>query len=781
MIKVKKRIFMAFTAVIAISVISMVTSMLGYTVISGAVNSIDQNKAREDIIRSVKDSILREQQLISQSIINYDISSADEMERLNASVADKLDELKRQAPQLKEKDNRDIGLIFKLSAEYYSLYKGISDSVKQQSSPRLSSILGEASENARNTLNLQQQLKDSVNYKLNKRIENAVSDVEKSIKALTPGSAEAGEVMSLAASLKEKAVIIAQHPAQAGSEDMTAGNTGTDEDIKSGLDLIEQKVSSLKKGSEEARLSMEGIDISSIRNEMDIYSDINRLIYWTQRKYYCMCEGVALPEKGFDGYKEAAAKADQYAGILSTVPGGKEKSILESVIAASESMDKSMGSIEKEIKRLDYERITEQYNQSEDILARYKEGIARLEKSFAEYLADDVEKSRDIKTKIIAALAAVTFLSLCAGMAFAFMLSKSIINPIRSMTSLLDRAEKGDLTVRAQVTGSDEIGQLGQKVNSVLDGQQKIIGQVITTNREIGTLKDRMREIFDTGRDNAAKISEGLKNVLTGSEARSAASSEGLTGHRAEALRSEGVSQAVTRIMDDGRKAIEAAFTGEKEVLEAQAVIKGATDTVSEAAVTIGALEESSEKIGSITNTITEIAARTNLLALNAAIEAARAGQQGKGFTVLAEEIRKLSDGSNRAAGEIKAQIGEIQNRILSAVKGVNQGAQGVGEGAARIDKVKGSISEIIDSIRVVVESVKNTAEQSERQRQSAQQLAEIVDGVARSAGETAATGRNISESLEHHTRLMSEMEALSGQLDEVSKKLNGTLGQFKM
>ncbi len=781
MIKVKKRIFMAFAAVIAISVISMAISMLGYTVISRAVNSIDQNKARQDVIRSVKDSILREQQLISQSIINYDISSADEMAQLNDSVADNLDELKRQASRLKEEDNRDIELMLELNEEYYTLYKSISDSVRQQSSPRLTAILGQASENAANTLSLQQELKDSVNYKLNKRIENALSEVERSIEALTSGSAEAGEAMSLAARLKEHAGIIAQHSAQAGFEDMAAENAGTDEAIKAGLDLIEEKISSLKKGSEDAKLSVEGINISSIRNEMDIFSNINRLIYWTQRKYYCMCEGVALPEKGFEGYKEASAKAKQYSGILSTALGGKEKGILESVIAASDSMDKSMESIEREVKRLDYARITEQYNQSEDILARYKEGIERLDKSFAKYLADDVEKSRDIKTKIIAALAAVTFLSLCAGMAFAFTLSRNIINPIKSMTSLLDRAEKGDLTVRARVTGRDEIGQLGQKVNSVLDGQQKIIGQVMTTTREIGTLKDRMKEIFDTGRDNTAKISEGLKNVLAGSEARTAASSADLSGNRTEALQAGGVSQAVTRIMDDGMKAIEAAFTGEKEVSEAQAVIRGATDTVSEAAVTIGALEESSEKIGDITNTITEIAARTNLLALNAAIEAARAGQQGKGFTVLAEEIRKLSDGSNRAAGEIKTQIGEIQNRILSAVKGVNQGVQGVGEGAVRIDKVKGSISEIIDSIKVVVESVKNTAEQSERQRQSAQKLAEIVDSVARSAGEAAVTGRNISESLEHHTRLMAEMEALSGRLDEVSKRLNGTLEQFKM
>ena len=123
--------------------------------------------------------------------------------------------------------------------------------------------------------------------------------------------------------------------------------------------------------------------------------------------------------------------------------------------------------------------------------------------------------------------------------------------------------------------------------------------------------------------------------------------------------------------------ALEITKTGEKTTQEAFDAISKASTIVKDISVSMNQLDQSSGKIGEITNTITDIASRTNLLALNAAIEAARAGSEGRGFAVLADEIRKLAEASGRAAGEIKKQLKDIQTQIQTTADYMGEGVSG--------------------------------------------------------------------------------------------------------
>jgi len=233
------------------------------------------------------------------------------------------------------------------------------------------------------------------------------------------------------------------------------------------------------------------------------------------------------------------------------------------------------------------------------------------------------------------------------------------------------------------------------------------------------------------------------------------------------------------KAVEDGMKAIEIAVNGEKSVQEAEEVIRNVTDTVKQIAASINELEDSSDKIGNITDTITEIASKTNLLALNAAIEAARAGQQGQGFTVLAEEIRKLSERSNAAAKEIRNLINEIQERIRYAVGRIGDGVAGVDEGVGKINRARNSILEMTEMISQIVETLRATADAISSRHENAAELAGTISTLEKAASQTVASGEDLDAELELQQKTLKEMEAVTEKLDEVTEALNGLLEKF--
>jgi len=226
-------------------------------------------------------------------------------------------------------------------------------------------------------------------------------------------------------------------------------------------------------------------------------------------------------------------------------------------------------------------------------------------------------------------------------------------------------------------------------------------------------------------------------------------------------------------------KAIEIAVNGEKSVQEAEEVIRNVTDTVKQIAASINELEDSSDKIGNITDTITEIASKTNLLALNAAIEAARAGQQGQGFTVLAEEIRKLSERSNAAAKEIRNLINEIQARIRYAVDRIGDGVAGVDEGVGKINRARNSILEMTEMIGQIVDTLRTAADAISSRQDNTAELAGTISTIEKAASQTVASGKDLDAELELQQKTLKEMEAVTEKLDEVTEALNGLLEKF--
>ena len=538
--------------------------------------------------------------------------------------------------------------------------------------------------------------------------------------------------------------------------------------------------SALLKGTN-IRSIVNGLAAAENQKALRKLTSINTAITLTAEAYGMAQAGLAAGGSGrMDAFRNVIRSASAELQSLGAELDAGDAVLAAEAAEACGKLEAAAGPLEEAGKTLENTGLSESFAAASGLYDQEIGILSKLEVSYKTYLADDIERSQKLKNNLLLTLAGIAFLSLFIGMFAALWLSGNILVPIRNMTKLLDRAGKGDLTGRVRDRRRDELGELGEKVNVVLDGQQKMIEQVKTTSTNIGKLKSSLAELFSHSRENTGKVSnsfrsvmESLMSMLRTPAAKSAAPVED-DGTGTLAVTAE-------KAVEDGMKAIEIAANGERSVQEAEEVIRNVTDTVKQIAGSINELEDSSDRIGNITDTITEIASKTNLLALNAAIEAARAGQQGKGFTVLAEEIRKLSERSNAAAKEIRHLISEIQARIQYAVERISDGVDSVDVGVGKINRARSSILEMTGMMSQIVETLKDTANAISSRQGSSTELTGAINTLAEAANRTAASGEEIDAELELQQKTLMEMEAVTEKLDEVTDALNELLEKFRV
>ena len=536
----------------------------------------------------------------------------------------------------------------------------------------------------------------------------------------------------------------------------------------------------LLKGTD-IRSIVSGLTAAGNQKALQKLTSINAAITLTAEAYGRAQAGMAAgSSEETEASREAARSAAAELERLASEPGAEYAVLAAEAAKECGQLEAAIAPLAEARRALEDTGLSESFAHASGLYDQQIEVLGKLETSYKTYLADDIERSQKLKNSLLLTLAGIAFVSLFIGMFAALWLSGNILVPIRSMTRLLDKASRGDLTGRVSDRRRDEIGELGEKVNIVLDGQQKMIEQVKATSTNIGKLKNSLAELFTHSRENTGKVSSGFRSIMQSLMAAIRAPGTDSTSAAADDT-AEVLAVTTGKAVEEGMKAIELAASGERSVQEAEEVIRNVTDTVKQIADSINELEESSDKIGNITDTITEIASKTNLLALNAAIEAARAGQQGKGFTVLAEEIRKLSERSTDAAKGIRQLISEIQERIQYAVVRIGDGVAGVDVGVGKINHARSSILEITDVISQVVETLRSTANSISSRHENTAELTGAMSTLEQTASETVASGEEIDAELELQQKTIREMEAVTEKLDEVTGALNELLGKFRI
>jgi len=376
---------------------------------------------------------------------------------------------------------------------------------------------------------------------------------------------------------------------------------------------------------------------------------------------------------------------------------------------------------------------------------------------------------REIGTSSNAIIAGVGLLAvLLTGLVWAFV-ANTIVKPIKNaVASLKDIAQgEGDLTMRLNASTKDEVGELGFWFNTFIEKLQGIVKQISENSNSVNAASHQLSVIAKDLSSGAEDTSQRAANVATASEEMSAnlnnvaaAMEQSATNTNMVASASEEMTSTIKEIADNAERA---------RNISSQAVHQAKN-----ASEKMGELGLAAEKIGMVTETITEISEQTNLLALNATIEAARAGEAGKGFAVVANEIKDLARQTAQATLNIKNQINDVQRTTQVTVVEINQ-----------ISEVISGVNEIVTTIATAVEEqTAATREIADNIAQASQGIQEVNENVSQSsavAGQITEDISKVNVAANGISESSKKVQANSEGLQRMAVELNTIVGNFKV
>ncbi len=331
------------------------------------------------------------------------------------------------------------------------------------------------------------------------------------------------------------------------------------------------------------------------------------------------------------------------------------------------------------------------------------------------------------------------------------LLIRSIIQPLAELREAMKTIQTTqDLSRRVTIRSSNEVGEIGLSFNEMVKSFQDIIHQVVSSVQEVMS--------------NSAQLSESSQRVAASSNQQSEAATS-------MAAAVQEMSASIDRVADNSKEthhiaeqAGELSAQGGEIVHNAAEEMTKIADSVNHSTQLIQALGDQSHQISAIVNVIKEIADQTNLLALNAAIEAARAGEQGRGFAVVADEVRKLAERTTNSTQEISTMIGSIQGGIISAVSSMDEGTSRVRDGVAMAKQAGESMLKIREGASQVIASVSEVMEALREQSLTSEQVAGSVESIAQMTEQNSGEVREIATTAERLAELAGSLQSSVSQ-----------------
>lgn len=375
----------------------------------------------------------------------------------------------------------------------------------------------------------------------------------------------------------------------------------------------------------------------------------------------------------------------------------------------------------------------------------------------------------------------VILVAMIGSIAVGYLIAQLISRPLKKVVTLVEQVANGDLTHSTDIDSKDEVGDLAKSMNAMVISLRKLMQDVMNTSQQVAASSEELTASAEQTSHATEEITNTIQEIAVGAETSTASLEESSTGLEEVTLGIQNIADSSNNISEASSLATSQAKMGGEFVGKTVQQIQAISESVNESSEAIRSLDKRSQEIGEITKVITAIANQTNLLALNAAIEAARAGEHGKGFAVVADEVRKLAEQSQQSSQQISELINEIQVDMARSNNSIDQVKSDVQEGLTIVGKTEESFEVILDSLDKVGMQIDDLAATAEQMSASAQEVSANVASSTSMSRDSSMNSQTVAAATEEQLASMEEISSASNNLSEMAMNLQELVSKFKL
>ena len=390
-------------------------------------------------------------------------------------------------------------------------------------------------------------------------------------------------------------------------------------------------------------------------------------------------------------------------------------------------------------------------------------------------------ETQAVVNKIAKTTIELAIIALIIGIVIALIITRAVTKELKTLNNAMDMMADGKLTYRINVKSKNELGQaeanynvMADQISSLIKGVEEKSGVLITASQKISNVSESTTETVN-------QVSEAIQSVSIGASGQAESTQKATS--EVELLASK-LHETKAYVSDINDMSVETKQLSDQGLTIVDDLIeKGekSKDNSRFSKNVVNEMIESINKINFISDAITEITEQTNLLSLNASIEAARACESGRGFSVVAEEIRKLAEQSQSSTDEIKQIVKEISAKSVVAEKTMDESVDIIDEQNKSINDAKELFGHISDAVNALKEGLDNIASLNEQMDASRENVVKSMEDVASVSTETAAASEEVSASAEEVNATMHTLNQFTVELDEIATHLTEAINRFEL